>query len=69
MAPEVSRKFKVDRITEKADIFSLGCILYYLSTRKEAFDGDEKDEKEISKKIPTLIKKVDKSHIKFSLLF
>ena len=46
MAPEVSRKFKVNRITEKADIFSLGCILHYLSTGKEAFDGKENDEKD-----------------------
>jgi len=69
MAPEVARKFKVGRITEKADIYSLGCILYYLTTRKEAFNGEEKDEKEISKKIANLIKKVDKNHDKFTLLF
>ena len=57
MAPEVSRKIEVKRITEKADIFSLGCILYYLLTGEEAFNGKEKD---LSKKIEALQRKVDK---------
>ena len=47
MAPEIARKIKVQRITEKADIFSLGCILYYILIRKEAFTGKEKDEKDL----------------------
>ena len=59
MAPEVSRKIEVKRITEKADIFSLGCILYYLLTGEEAFNGKEKD---LSKKIDKLQSKVDKSY-------
>ena len=43
MDPEVARKIEVKRITEKADIFSLGCILYYLLIGKVALTGKEKD--------------------------
>jgi len=32
MAPEVYSLIEVKRVTEKADIYSLGCILYYLLT-------------------------------------
>jgi serine/threonine protein kinase len=59
MAPEVSGKIKVPKITEKAEIFSLGCILYYLITGEEAFTGNEKDEKELKNKIDTLQEEVD----------
>jgi serine/threonine protein kinase len=69
MAPEVSRKIKVPKINEKADIFSLGCILNYLITGKEAFSGKEKDEEDFKKKINTLRRKVDRSHPEFSILF
>jgi len=58
-APEIARKIEVKRITEKADIFSLGCILYYLLKGEEAFTGKEKD---LSKKIENLQRKIDKSH-------
>jgi len=51
MAPEIAGTIKVKRITEKADIFSLGCILYFLLTGEEAFNGKEKD---LSKKIDKL---------------
>ena len=60
MAPEVSGKIEVHKITEKADIFSLACILYYLLTGKEAFTGYEQDEKDLSKRIEFLQRKVDK---------
>ena len=60
MAPEISRKIQVPQITEKADIFSLGCILYYLLTGKESFTGYEQDEKDLSKRIEFLQRKVDK---------
>jgi serine/threonine protein kinase len=69
MAPEVSRKIKVHKVTEKADIFSLGCILYYLLTGKDAFTGNEKDEKDLAYKIETLQRRIDRSHKEFSLLF
>jgi len=59
MAPEIAGTIKVKKITEKADIFSLGCILYYLLTGEEAFNGKEKD---LSKKIDKLQSKVDKSY-------
>jgi serine/threonine protein kinase len=62
MAPEVARKIEVKRITEKADIFSLGCILYYILTGNEAFGGKEKDEDALSKKIKNLQSKVDTSY-------
>ncbi len=39
MAPEVSGKIEVPKINEKADIFSLGCILVYLIRGKHAFTG------------------------------
>ena len=69
MAPEVAGKIKVPKINEKADIFSLGCILNDLLTGKEAFTGKEKDEEELKKKIDTLRKKVERSHPDFSILF
>ena len=56
MAPEVARKIEVKKITEKADIFSLGCILYYLLFGKVALTGKEKD---LSKKIEELQLEVD----------
>jgi len=43
MAPEVAKKITVEKITEKADIFSLGCILYYLLIGKVPLTGEEKD--------------------------
>ena len=59
MAPEVAKKIEGIRVTEKADIFSLGCILYYLLTGEEAFSGKEKD---LERKIESLQRKVDKYH-------
>ena len=69
MAPEVARIIEVPWITEKSDIFSLGCILYYLFTGKKAFTGNEKDEKAIEEKIKNLQRRVNKSNPEFSLLF
>jgi len=56
MAPEVTGMIKDKRVTEKADIFSLGCILYYLLVGKEAFTGNEKD---LKKKIEKLQREID----------
>ena len=61
-SPEVAGKIKIPKIDEKADIFSLGCILYHLITGKEAFTGQEKDEEALKLKIDSSQKKVDKSH-------
>jgi serine/threonine protein kinase len=69
MAPEISGKIKVPKISEKADIFSLGCILNHLITGKEAFTGLEKDEGALQKKISLSRKKVERSHPKLSILF
>ena len=68
-APEVSKIIEVHKVTEKADIFSLGCILYYLIIGKTAFTGNEKNQEDLKKRIKTLQRKVDKSHPEFSLLF
>jgi serine/threonine protein kinase len=35
MAPEVESNTKSYRITEKADIYSAGCVLYHLITGKD----------------------------------
>ena len=48
MAPEVSRIVEYSKVNEKADIFSLGCILYYLLTGKEAFSGNERNKENLS---------------------
>ena len=37
MAPEVVSKTEGVRITEKVDIWSAGCVLYFLCTGKKAF--------------------------------
>ena len=47
MAPEVSGKIEVHKITEKADIFSLGCVLFHLLTGKIALTGREKDKEDL----------------------
>jgi hypothetical protein len=62
MAPEVCNIIGTPRITEKADIFSLGCILYYLLYRKEAFTSNEEKKENLSKRIEQIQRRVQKSH-------
>lgn len=52
MAPEVFETEHDDTKTydEKCDIFSLGCILYYLLIGKQAFDKDKAKQSNIEMK-------------------
>jgi len=38
-APEILESGHENNLTDKVDIWSLGCCLYYLCTKRDPFDG------------------------------
>jgi len=39
-APEILESGQENNLTSKIDIWSLGCCLYYISTKRDPFDGN-----------------------------
>jgi len=43
-APEILESGQDNKLSAKVDIWSLGCCLYYLTTKRDPFDGGNPDE-------------------------
>jgi serine/threonine protein kinase len=43
-APEILESGQENKLTPKVDIWSLGCCLYYLTTKRDPFDGQNPHE-------------------------